>query len=62
MSVKNKIGEFIGYGTSFLAERKHESGLNSHWLFSAIAVPSGTGSHQGQQCIVVGSVNMNDDC
>jgi hypothetical protein len=34
MSVKNVIGEFIGYGTSFLAEREDESGLNSHWLFS----------------------------
>jgi alanine racemase len=28
-----KIGEFIGYGTSFLAEKKDES-PQFHWLFS----------------------------
>jgi alanine racemase len=31
MSEKVKIGEFIGYGTSFLAERKMK-GCNSHWF------------------------------
>jgi alanine racemase len=56
-----KIGEFIGYGTSFLAERK----------MKVASIPIGYShgysrslSNQGrvlikEQCIVVGSVNMN---
>jgi alanine racemase len=34
MSEKVKIGEFIGYGTSFLAEKKNESSPCNSILFS----------------------------
>jgi alanine racemase len=38
MSVKGKIGEFIGYGTSFLCRKKDESGSIPIGYSMAIAV------------------------
>jgi alanine racemase len=63
MSVKNvKIGEFIGYGTSFLAERKMKVAAipigYSHGYSRSLS-NQGRVLIKGQQCIVVGSVNMN---
>ena len=63
MSVKKvKIGEFIGYGTSFLAERKMKVAAipigYSHGYSRSLS-NQGRVLINGQQCIVVGSVNMN---
>lgn len=63
MSVKKvKIGEFIGYGTSFLAERKMTIATipigYSHGYSRSLS-NQGRVLINGQQCIVVGSVNMN---
>jgi alanine racemase len=63
MSVKKvKIGEFIGYGTSFLAERKMKVAVipigYSHGYSRSLSNQGRVLIH-GQQCIVVGSVNMN---
>lgn len=63
MSVKKvKIGEFIGYGTSFLAERKMTVAVipigYSHGYSRSLS-NQGRVLINGQQCIVVGSVNMN---
>jgi alanine racemase len=63
MSVKKvKIGEFIGYGTSFLAERKMKVAViplgYSHGYSRSLS-NQGRVLINGQQCIVVGSVNMN---
>ncbi|WP_339920414.1 alanine racemase [uncultured Flavobacterium sp.] len=63
MSVKKvKIGEFIGYGTSFLAERKMKVAVipigYSHGYSRSLS-NQGRVLIDGQQCIVVGSVNMN---
>ena len=63
MSVKKvKIGEFIGYGTSFLAERKMKVAAipigYSHGYSRSLS-NQGRVLIKGQQCIVVGSVNMN---
>jgi alanine racemase len=63
MSVKNvKIGEFIGYGPSFLAERKMKVAAipigYSHGYSRSLS-NQGRVLIKGQQCIVVGSVNMN---
>ena len=63
MSVKNvKIGEFIGYGTSFLAERKMKVAsipIGYSHGYSRSLSNQGRVLIKGQQCIVVGSVNMN---
>jgi alanine racemase len=63
MSVKNvKIGEFIGYGTSFLAERNMKVAsipIGYSHGYSRSLSNQGRVLIKGQQCIVVGSVNMN---
>ncbi|CAM3019544.1 alanine racemase [Flavobacterium frigoris] len=63
MSVKKvKIGEFIGYGTSFLAERKMTVAIipigYSHGYSRSLS-NQGRVLINGHRCIVVGSVNMN---
>ncbi|MEZ7497795.1 alanine racemase [Flavobacterium sp. Arc3] len=63
MSVKKvKIGEFIGYGTSFLAERNMKVAVipigYSHGYSRSLS-NQGRVLINGQRCIVVGSVNMN---
>lgn len=63
MSVKKvNIGEFIGYGTSFLAERKMKIAVvpigYSHGYSRSLS-NQGRVLIKGQRCIVVGSVNMN---
>ncbi|SDW57507.1 alanine racemase [Flavobacterium degerlachei] len=63
MSVKKvKIGEFIGYGTSFLAERNMTVAVipigYSHGYSRSLS-NQGRVLINGQRCIVVGSVNMN---
>jgi alanine racemase len=57
-----KIGEFIGYGTSFLAERKMKVAsipIGYSHGYSRSLSNQGRVLIKGQQCIVVGSVNMN---
>ncbi|MEZ7504538.1 alanine racemase [Flavobacterium sp. Arc2] len=63
MSVKKvKIGELIGYGTSFLAERNMKVAVipigYSHGYSRSLS-NQGRVLINGQRCIVVGSVNMN---
>jgi alanine racemase len=63
MSLKKvKIGEFIGYGTSFLAERKMTIATipigYSHGYSRSLS-NQGRVLINGHRCIVVGSVNMN---
>jgi alanine racemase len=63
MSVKKvKIGEFIGYGTSYLAERKMTIATvpvgYSHGYSRSLS-NQGRVLINGHRCIVVGSVNMN---
>ncbi|OCB70193.1 alanine racemase [Flavobacterium crassostreae] len=63
MSVKRvNVGDFIGYGTSFLAERKMKIAVvpigYSHGYSRSLS-NQGRVLIQGQRCIVVGSVNMN---
>jgi alanine racemase len=61
MSVKKVIGDFIGYGTSFLAEEKWKLPLPigySHGYSRALS-NQGRVLVNGHRCIVVGSVNMN---
>ncbi|WP_367769325.1 alanine racemase [Flavobacterium sp. WC2421] len=63
MSVKKvNIGDFIGYGTSFLAERKMKIAVvpigYSHGYSRSLS-NQGRVLINGQRCIVVGSVNMN---
>jgi alanine racemase len=62
MSVKKrKIGEFIGYGTSFLAERNMKVAsipIGYSHGYSRSLSNQGRVLIKGQQCIVVGS-NMN---
>lgn len=63
MSVKKvAIGEFIGYGTSFLAERKMNIAVipigYSHGYSRSLS-NQGRVLINGHRCIVVGSVNMN---
>jgi alanine racemase len=63
MSVKKvAIGEFIGYGTSFLAERKMKIATipvgYSHGYSRSLS-NQGRVLINGHRCIVVGSVNMN---
>ncbi|KVV14879.1 alanine racemase [Flavobacterium sp. TAB 87] len=63
MSLKKvAVGEFIGYGTSFLAERKMKIAVipigYSHGYSRALS-NQGRVLIQGQRCLVVGSVNMN---
>ncbi|MBE0391853.1 alanine racemase [Flavobacterium sp. 7E] len=63
MSVKKvSIGDFIGYGTSFLAERNMKIAVipigYSHGYSRSLS-NQGRVLINGQRCIVVGSVNMN---
>ncbi|MBK0368957.1 alanine racemase [Flavobacterium agrisoli] len=63
MSIKTvTTGEFIGYGTSFLAEKKMKIAVipigYSHGYSRALSNQGRVLIH-GQRCIVVGSVNMN---
>lgn len=63
MSVKKvNIGDFIGYGTSFLAERNMKIAVipigYSHGYSRSLS-NQGRVLINGQRCIVVGSVNMN---
>lgn len=63
MSVKNvAVGEFIGYGTSFLAERKMKIAVipigYSHGYSRALSNQGRLLIH-GQRRVIVGSVNMN---
>ena len=63
MSVKKvSIGDFIGYGTSFLAERNMKIAVvpigYSHGYSRSLS-NQGRVLIKGQRCIVVGSVNMN---
>lgn len=63
MSVKKvNIGNFIGYGTSFLAERNMKIAVvpigYSHGYSRSLS-NQGRVLINGQRCIVVGSVNMN---
>ncbi|UQD56728.1 alanine racemase [Flavobacterium sp. K5-23] len=63
MSVKKvNIGDFIGYGTSFLAERKMKIAVvpigYSHGYSRSLS-NQGRVLINGHRCIVVGSVNMN---
>jgi alanine racemase len=63
MSIKKvKIGEFIGYGTSFLAERNMTVATipigYSHGYSRSLS-NQGRVLINGHRCIVVGSVNMN---
>jgi alanine racemase len=63
MSVKKvNIGDFIGYGTSFLAERNMKIAVvpigYSHGYSRSLS-NQGRVLISGQRCIVVGSVNMN---
>lgn len=63
MSVKKvAIGDFIGYGTSFLAERKMKIAVipigYSHGYSRSLS-NQGRVLINGHRCIVVGSVNMN---
>lgn len=63
MSVKKvNVGDFIGYGTSFLAERKMKIAVipigYSHGYSRSLS-NQGRVLINGQRCIVVGSVNMN---
>lgn len=63
MSVKKvNIGDFIGYGTSFLAERKMKIAViplgYSHGYSRSLS-NQGRVLINGQRCTVVGTVNMN---
>lgn len=63
MNIKSvNSGEFIGYGTSFLAERKMTIAVvpigYSHGYSRSLS-NQGRVLINGQRCIVVGSVNMN---
>lgn len=63
MNIKSvNSGEFIGYGTSFLAERKMSIAVvpvgYSHGYSRSLS-NQGRVLINGQRCIVVGSVNMN---
>lgn len=63
MSIKNvAVGEFIGYGTSFLAERKMKIAVipigYSHGYSRALSNQGRVLIH-GQRRVIVGSVNMN---
>ncbi|MEZ7515884.1 alanine racemase [Flavobacterium frigidarium] len=63
MSLKKvSIGDFIGYGTSFLAERNMKIAVipigYSHGYSRSLS-NQGRVLINGQRCIVVGSVNMN---
>ncbi len=63
MSLKKvNLGEFIGYGTSFMAKRKMKIAVipigYSHGYSRSLS-NQGRVLIQGQRCIVVGSVNMN---
>ncbi len=63
MSLKNvAIGNFIGYGTSFLAEQKMKIAIvpigYSHGYSRSLSNQGRVLIH-GQRCVVVGTVNMN---